>query len=135
MEILSGHIPLYFQFYLKIKNDIVLREIPAGSRIETIEELHTRYGVSHSTVRKAMELLEREGLIVRKRALGTFVRKDVDLPPIFRTTWIFYGEDARPLFCSESVASVNVISSEIDIRWIGKEATEWEDKRLSSPSR
>ena len=79
MKISAGHIPLYFQFYLQLKNDILLKEIPPGSSIPTIDELHEQYGVSHGTVRKTMELLEKEGLISRTPGLGTFVRKDVDL--------------------------------------------------------
>jgi GntR family transcriptional regulator len=74
----EGHIPLYFQFYLQLKNEILLGDIDPGSRVPTIEELHAAYGVSHATVRKAMALLESEGLIVRKRALGTTVIAEVD---------------------------------------------------------
>lgn len=74
----EGNIPLYFQFYLTLKNEILLGDIDPGARLPTIEELHAAYGVSHATVRKAMALLEAEGLVVRKRALGTSVCAKVD---------------------------------------------------------
>ena len=79
MKISAGNIPMYFQFYLQLKNDILLKEIPPGSSLPTIDELHERHGVSHGTVRKTMELLEKEGLIIRKRGLGTSVSENVDL--------------------------------------------------------
>ena len=80
MEFKEGNIPLYFQFYLKIKNDILLGEIEPGSRMPNIEGLHDQYGVSHATVRRALALLEKEGLIIKKRGLGIIVRDQVDLP-------------------------------------------------------
>lgn len=73
-------VSLYFDLYWKLKSKIILKELPPGSRIPTIEKLHQKYKISHGTVRKAMELLEREGLIIRKQRLGTFVRDDVEMP-------------------------------------------------------
>ncbi len=80
MQFKEGNIPLYFQFFLKIKNDILLGEIEPGSRVPTIEELHNLHGVSHATVRRALMLLEKEGLIIKRRGLGIIVRDEVDLP-------------------------------------------------------
>ena len=77
MKITEGHIPLYFQFYLRIKNDILLEEIPLGSKIPSLQQLIESYGVSLITVRKTMDLLEREGLIVRRRGQGTFVKTNI----------------------------------------------------------
>lgn len=79
MQFKEGNIPLYFQFYLKVKNNILLGEVEPGSRVPNIEKLHERYGVSHATIRKAMGLLEHEGLILKKRGLGTYVRENVNL--------------------------------------------------------
>ena len=76
----GDYINLYFDLYWNFKSHIILKDLPPGSRIPTIEELHEQHEVSHGTVRKAMELLESEGLISRKAGLGTFVREDVDLP-------------------------------------------------------
>jgi GntR family transcriptional regulator len=78
MKLSKGHIPLYFQFYLQFKQDIITGEIPPGERIMSIEELYQHYDISQGTVRKAMELLENEGLIVRKQRLGTFVNENID---------------------------------------------------------
>ena len=84
MKSSGDYINLYFDLYWNFKSQIILKDLPPGSRIPTIEELHEQHEVSHGTVRKAMELLENEGLISRKAGLGTFVREDVDLP-----LWIY----------------------------------------------
>jgi GntR family transcriptional regulator len=76
----GDYINLYFDLYWNFKSQIILKDLPPGSKIPTIEELHTQHEVSHGTVRKAMELLEREGLITRRPGLGTFVKQDVELP-------------------------------------------------------
>ena len=76
----GNYINLYFDLYWNFKSQIILKDLPPGSKIPTIEELHKRYEVSHGTVRKAMELLEGEDLITRRPGLGTFVKQDVELP-------------------------------------------------------
>lgn len=75
----EGNIPLYFQFYLEMKNNILWGDIKPGSRLPTINELNEVYGVSHATVRKALELLREEGLITKKRGVGTRVRDNVNI--------------------------------------------------------
>lgn len=78
MKFSVTNIPLFFQIYLDIKNNILLKELSPGAQIPTIEELHNHYEVSDGTIRKALELLERDGLIYRRRGLGVFVKEDVD---------------------------------------------------------
>lgn len=73
------NIPLFFRLYHKLKQDITRGEIARGARIDTIEELAQRHGVSQSSVRKSLDLLEREGLLVRKQGWGTSVPKDLAL--------------------------------------------------------
>lgn len=51
-----------------------------GDRLPTIEMLHAQHGVSHGTARKAMSLLEKEGLIVSKPGAGTFFKEDMNIP-------------------------------------------------------
>jgi len=105
MKFKEGNIPLYFQFYLKLKNDIMLGEIKPGTRVPIIEELHNCYKVSHATVRRALALLEKEGLIFKKRGLGTIVCDKADLaiwnPTSFRGLGKSVLKDAKSqiLFC------------------------------------
>lgn len=104
MKFKEGNVPLYFQFYLMVKNQIVLGEIEPGSRIPNIEELHERYGVSHATVRRALALLEKEGLILKKQGLGTIVRDEVDLPIWNPASLLELTKDALEDFQSQTLS-------------------------------
>lgn len=65
---------LYRQIYHALKADISSGHYPPGSQLPTENELVRRFGVSRVTVRNALALLQREGLLVRIPAKGTFVR-------------------------------------------------------------
>jgi GntR family transcriptional regulator len=56
----------------RILNDVWL----AGSRIPAERELASEFGVARSTVREALELLERSGLVIRHQGSGTFVAQN-----------------------------------------------------------
>ncbi|WP_066361062.1 GntR family transcriptional regulator [Herbidospora mongoliensis] len=49
-------------------------ELRAGAAVPSESELRERFGASRNTVRQALTLLEREGLIVVKHGKGRFVR-------------------------------------------------------------
>jgi GntR family transcriptional regulator len=53
----------------RIKNG----ELPVGHRLPSEKELALRFGVSRVTVRAALAVLERDGLVLRRAGAGTFV--------------------------------------------------------------
>src|SRR5699024_145822 len=55
----------------RIREDIY----PVGSLIPDQITLAKEFNVSRMTVKKAMDILDLEGLILRKRGAGTFVKK------------------------------------------------------------
>lgn len=57
----------------RLRDDIVSGEFPFGSRL-LIDELSTRYGVSHMPVREALRILHGEGLVVIEPNRGAWVR-------------------------------------------------------------
>ena len=61
----------------KLRNDIVSGAYPFGSRL-VIEDLASRYGVSHMPIREALRILHGEGLVVIEPNRGAHVR------PIYR---------------------------------------------------
>ncbi|MGI5948499.1 MAG: GntR family transcriptional regulator [Lachnospiraceae bacterium] len=66
-------IPLYIQIAEDIKSKIKREELKANSRIPTELELSEIYQVSRITIRKALELLVDEEILIRKQKIGTFV--------------------------------------------------------------
>lgn len=66
--------PLYRIVYDSIKKEI--DEMQDGEKIPSIDELCLKYDVSKTVVREAVSALERDGLIIRKQGLGTFVLKN-----------------------------------------------------------
>lgn len=67
----------YVSLYAQVA-DILRREIAAGSgppsgRLQGELALMQRFGISRITVRQAIDLLTKEGLVVRKQGKGTFV--------------------------------------------------------------
>jgi GntR family transcriptional regulator len=64
-------LPLYHQLLALLKSQIASGRWNPGDRMPAESELMRRYRVSRITVRKVLDLLAREGLIVRERGRGT----------------------------------------------------------------
>ena len=80
--------------WLQIRNELfdclcndVLRP---GQLIPNEKTLVELFNVSIGTVRKAMEALEKEGILIRKQGLGTFVCQHNDRSFLFKFFHIFY---------------------------------------------
>lgn len=68
--------PLYRQLSNIIRSQIESGEYSRDEKIPTEIDLSEKYGISRITVRKALEELTDEGLLVRKPGKGTFVCMD-----------------------------------------------------------
>lgn len=69
-------IPYYFQVADTIRGRIQQGQYSYGELIPPTHELEREFKVSNITIRKALELLVREGVIERKRGIGTTVSKE-----------------------------------------------------------
>lgn len=69
----NSPIPLWFQVARALQDVIESGTIPPGSHLENEVLLSRRLGLSRPTVRRAMEHLVAQGLIVRQRGVGTRV--------------------------------------------------------------
>lgn len=65
--------PLYLQIKALLENSLEAREWGPGAAIPSEVELARRYGVSQGTVRKAIDALAADNLVVRRQGKGTFV--------------------------------------------------------------
>ncbi len=66
-------ISLYQQLADGIKKDIAEGKLKEGERIMTETELSRTYDISRITVRKAIEILVEDGVLIKKQGIGTFV--------------------------------------------------------------
>jgi GntR family transcriptional regulator len=73
MKLDPGPLPLYHQLEEDLRARIHAGEFAPGALLPTEEQVCTEYGVSRITVRRALDALISQGLIVRRRGVGSFV--------------------------------------------------------------
>lgn len=71
-------VPLYYQLGTLLRSRILTGRYEPGTKLGTEHELCDAFGVSRVTVRQALQLLEDEELIDRRRGQGTFVAETVE---------------------------------------------------------
>lgn len=69
----NSSLPLYLQLANEIKNKISMNNIRPGDKIDSEEVLCRKYGISRVTVRKALQHLCDEDILLKKQGKGTFV--------------------------------------------------------------
>ncbi len=69
--------PLFIQAAGRLRLKIESGEWSAGSQLPALAALQGDLGLSRATIRQALELLEEEGMILRQRGRGTFVRPEL----------------------------------------------------------
>lgn len=74
----TGMVHYYYQVKEILQKSIEKGKFKPGDRLPSEQILCSRFGVSRITVRKALDLLVREGFIFRERGRGTFVT----VPPL-----------------------------------------------------
>jgi GntR family transcriptional regulator len=84
----STPIPLYFQIAKAIESAIEAGELPAGTLLGSEMDFAKSLGLSRPTMRRAMEYLVDQGLIVRRQGIGTRVvqpkvRRHLELTSLF----------------------------------------------------
>ena len=67
-------VPMYFKVAATIKSRILSRAYPPGGWIPAAKELAREFNVSSITIRKAVELLAREGYLAARQGAGTLAK-------------------------------------------------------------
>jgi len=76
----SGGAPLYLQIERELRARIDEQELAPGAALPSEEQICEQYGVSRITVRRALDGLIAQGLIVRRHGVGSFVaRRDAGM--------------------------------------------------------
>lgn len=78
--------PLYRVVAHKMGERIASREYPPGSPLPTEPLLGQEFGVSRITIRQALGLLKRQGLLYSRSGVGTLVRREGPPPGRMRMT-------------------------------------------------
>lgn len=68
--------PIYLQLADEWRRLIVINSWPPASKVPSVRDLATEYGVNPNTVQRALSELEREGLAQSQRTLGRFITED-----------------------------------------------------------
>lgn len=68
-----GRIPLYVQVASVMRHRIESGHWAQGAKISTLEELEKEFAVARVTIRQAIDLLRKEGLLDAQQGRGTFV--------------------------------------------------------------
>ncbi len=68
--------PIYAQLVEKIQLDIVSGKYEAGDKLPSVRELAAEASVNPNTMQKAMQELERKGLVFAQRTSGRFITED-----------------------------------------------------------
>lgn len=75
-HVISDFVPRYYQVYTVLAQRVRDGEWGADAPMPTEQEFAATFGVSRVTIRKALNMLQEEGLILRQQGRGTFA-----LPP------------------------------------------------------
>lgn len=78
----GGQVPLYYQLGEILKQKLDEGGWESGTLFPSERELEEYFGVSRAVVRPALGLLERDGVIYRRRGSGTYVAEPKRLVPI-----------------------------------------------------
>ena len=73
----KADLPIYSQLVQQIKLAIVSGIYLPGERLASVRELATEAGVNPNTMQRALQELEREGMVYSQRTSGRFFTEDV----------------------------------------------------------
>jgi GntR family transcriptional regulator len=86
---LAYSIPLYIQIAEGLIGQVESGELAPGDRLPPERELSVQLGVNRMTLRRALRVLEAQGLVVRKHGVGTYISEpkiDRRMDTVFRFT-------------------------------------------------
>lgn len=95
-----------------LRGQITSGSLVVGSRLPATSELCKHYGVSRATVKRAMDILVREGLLVRRRGSGTHVLESPHMSYPKMRSWSIEGQMSG--FSAECAQRGQVASTHVE---------------------
>jgi GntR family transcriptional regulator len=86
----TGKLIQHWHVANRLREEIVKGGLVPGDRIEGETALAERYGVARGTVRRSLDMLREEGLLVSRHGRGTFVAS----VPVVRAVSLLPGDSA-----------------------------------------
>ena len=77
--IFRNDLPIYSQLIEQIKLAIVSGVFPPGMRLSSVRDMAPEAGVNPTTLQRALQELERQGLVYSQRTSGRFVTEDTNV--------------------------------------------------------
>ncbi len=98
----NANIPIYVQVMNDIQRKIVKGTYRPNDKIESVRDLAIQYGVNPNTIQRALQELEREGLLRSERTTGRFICDDPERIQLCR-------KNLAAQFAEEYLRNVNSI--------------------------
>ena len=76
---LQENMPIYMQIMNRVRDAVASGELAPGDRVASVREMAADFEVNPNTMQRALNELEREGLLVSERTAGRFVTTDRNL--------------------------------------------------------
>ena len=73
---IRGDLPIYSQLVDQIKQAIVAGAFQPGERLSSVRDMAAEAGVNPNTMQRALQELEREGMVFSQRTSGRYVTED-----------------------------------------------------------
>ena len=74
-----GDLPIYSQLVEQIKLGIVSGSLLPGERLMSVRDMATEAGVNPNTMQRALQELERDGMVYSQRTAGRFVTENMQV--------------------------------------------------------
>lgn len=101
-------IPLYIQAEKLLRKIIELPEYQQGKLLPNEVQMASSLGISRNTLRQAINKLVFEGLLIRKKGVGTIVTKSVDSKA---NNWKSFSQEMK-------TKGINIVNYDIELKWL-----------------
>ena len=98
--------PIYSQLVEQIKLGIVSGNLLPGERLMSVRDMATEAGVNPNTMQRALQELERDGMVYSQRTTGRFVTENMQVI-----------ERAKKKFAEEQIRSFLEAMKKLGYQW------------------